>query len=812
MADVTLRESLDLMRSFLRAGHLAEAFALGRHILHFYPKHIETYTVLAQVSLATNDIAGANDLLRRVLSSDPENVIALAGMALISEAQDKQDEALWYLERAYEIQPSNDELRGELLRVREQYYGTAPARVELTPGALARVYARQGQYAQAVSEYRRLLRSETHRYDAQVGLAETLYRAGRTDEAAQVAQTVMADAPYSLKPNLILGALWTENAVPEGQQFLQRAHQLDPEHRVARDLLGERFDGADPPTLPEMGEAPVTPTVPAPLAQPQTSDEYPPERDTVRAALLLSEIERAQALEATAQEPLVADRRALDDALTRQTEIDSAGPGTAAQVAAGVVAVNLVAEALQPPEASAASPTTESAPVDTVDQVTDAPPTEDPTLLKIAAAEQMAVESAQPLDTKSTEKPAPGKRDGVSTEVIAAAAAALATSIALDKSNQPAPTRRTHSAIPKVRPVIPGNTVNLPSWLYLSATPANANASFDALPPATQEEVAPLRTEPDRPDWLVQAEAATASEPVSVNPDDTLPDWLKPAAVVGAAAAAVSIADQIPKSTSDAPKSQSDETLDAGPPAAAAAAALPIWLRDEPAPAEPVIPYVEPSLALASSAEDTMPLEQPPVPEPISSAAVAHPAEAEFSPALPLAAVTTAAMLAGQEDDESSLSAAAGVSADETLASSAQSDTHTVAAAGESVVDSASADVPVAAAANVDESPVAGPAVSVADTPAVAERQPVQAQPDSAAMLRMARDRRDSGDLKGALELYGRVMHRRPNYIEQVTADLEAIVNAGGAPLSANGLLGEAYAMVGRFKESLVQYRTALGK
>jgi tetratricopeptide (TPR) repeat protein len=221
MADVTLRESLDLMRSFLRAGHLAEAFALGRHILQFYPKHIETYTVLAQVSLATNDMAGANDLLRRVLSSDPENVIALAGMALISEAQDKQDDALWYLERAYEIQPSNDELRGELLRMREQYYGTAPTRVELTPGALARVYARQGQYAQAVNEYRRLLRNESQRYDAQVGLAETLYRAGRTDEAAQVAQTVMADAPYALKPNLILGALWSENAVPEGQLTVQ---------------------------------------------------------------------------------------------------------------------------------------------------------------------------------------------------------------------------------------------------------------------------------------------------------------------------------------------------------------------------------------------------------------------------------------------------------------------------------------------------------------------------------------------------------------------------------------------------------------
>src|SRR5258708_34472640 len=221
MADVLLHDLVEQARAHLRAGSYSDAFALARHILHFYPKHIETYAVLAQVSLATNDLAGANDLLRRVLSADPENIIALSGMGLISEAQDKYDEALWYLERAYEIQPSNDELRSELLRIREMFYGTAPSRVELTSGALARVYARQGQYAQAINEFRRLLRNDSKRFDARVALAEALYRAGRTDEAAQVAQALMTDAPFALKPNLILGALWTENAVPEGQQFLQ---------------------------------------------------------------------------------------------------------------------------------------------------------------------------------------------------------------------------------------------------------------------------------------------------------------------------------------------------------------------------------------------------------------------------------------------------------------------------------------------------------------------------------------------------------------------------------------------------------------
>jgi lipopolysaccharide biosynthesis regulator YciM len=106
----------------------------------------------------------------------------------------------------------------------------------------------------------------------------------------------------------------------------------------------------------------------------------------------------------------------------------------------------------------------------------------------------------------------------------------------------------------------------------------------------------------------------------------------------------------------------------------------------------------------------------------------------------------------------------------------------------------------------------AAPAAEAAASTISIERAPTQAQPDSATMLQMARVKRDAGDIKGALDLYERVMHRRPNHLDQVTADLQAIVGAGGAPTSANRLLGEAYAMVGRFKESLEQYRIAMGK
>lgn len=801
MADVLLRESLEQMRTHLRANKYSDAFALGQHILHFYPKHIETYTVLAQLCLITNDLAGATDLLRRVLSADPENVIALAGMALISETQDKYDEALWYLERAYEITPSNDELRGELLRVREMFYGATPTRIELTSGALARVYARQGQYAQAINEFRRLLRNDSKRYDARVGLAETLYRAGRTDEAAQIAQSVMADAPFALKPNLILGALWTENAVPEGQQFLQRAHQLDPEHRVARDLLGEQFDGTQAPRLPAIGERAISaPAVQAATLQTEYAEQ---DSDTARAAALWSEIERAQEPEPALEEPLFADA----DAMTRvELQALESHAAEVAPAAADIATEQAPAadEFLSLFETPAAAPVIEPETAAPVAHDLDA------TLQEIVNAEKQKVEqekivaaaAIQAIVTDIVEEPpappaaeqaptspkppskfaerlARGKSgEGLSTDAIAAAAAALATSIALDKSNQPSPARRAHPAIPKVRPVIRAAQDKLPSWLRISATPAQASASFDA--PATTEAAATPNE--DRPDWLVAAEAASVQESITPQAGSDLPDWLKPATATAAPPAA-SIPTETPK-----------------------AADVPSWLRDEPNEQTPPAPTPPPAARAAPSVAA--------LPDWLRDGDEAQPPAATITPPAPMATEgwTSAAEQQTIEPawEQSTAQEPPVVRAETASESSPVLETLAV---SEPVAEF---ETPPARVEPIVASPRAAPIETVPPPPEPEavdeERVPTQAMPDSATMLQMARDKRAGGDLKGALDLYERVMHRRPNYLDQVTADLQEIIRGEGAPTSANRLLGEAYAMGGRFKESLEQYRIAMGK
>lgn len=733
MADVILREYVEQLRAQVQARQLSDAFALGQHILRYYPKHIETYVALAQASLEADDLAGATDLFRRVLSADPENVLALAGMALIHETQERSDEALWYLERAFEIQPANDELRRELLRVRELYYGASDERLELTPGALARIYARQGQYAPAVNEFRRLLRHESQRYDARVALAETLYRAGRVDEAAQLAQDIMQDAPYSLKPNLILGTLWTDNSVAEGQVYLERAQALDPEYRVARDLIGAQFADMPPPRLPLQDQAvsPARPETPAPRA--------PAKIEPVEATELLGASEEIE-------EKLRAIERAEQAAQAQSRGKERIEP-PAAVVAASILAAEKISDA-RAAEQSAVPVARESADATRAPEQTIVPAASEPadaTLAAIAAAEQQHT-VAEPPPAEPTPPPAEtaaprprSRSDAIPTDAIAAAAAALATSIAVDKLKQPAPARRTHPALPKVRPVIAGAAEKLPAWLRLGATPAQAAASFDAPPPTQAERIAPIvtpeiQTPPDnQPDWLVQAQEPLPGAPV-VQANEDLPDWLSAAVIAQTENIAVT---QTPASETAAAQE------------ASAQAELPEWLRTPRAPEQ--ISDSAPTVEITAPNDDR-------------AASAPNEPQADIPSA---AAIITAATPEPTAQESSAPTAPA-----------------------EPVAETASETV----------------------APATTDATGALGKLDARALIEVARFKRDNGDLKGALDSYERAMHRRPNYLDEIIADLQTLMEEPDLPLSAHRLLGEAYAMAGRFKESLEQYRLAMKK
>ena len=142
MSEHSLRARYEKARRLLRAGQYDRAVAHCRVLLMLYPKYVPAYTIMGQAYLAKGEHAEAANLFRRTLGADPEATIPYAGLGLIYEERGLLEEAIWQLERAFELAPQNKEIRASLLDLYTQRDATPLSRVKLTRAGLARMYAR----------------------------------------------------------------------------------------------------------------------------------------------------------------------------------------------------------------------------------------------------------------------------------------------------------------------------------------------------------------------------------------------------------------------------------------------------------------------------------------------------------------------------------------------------------------------------------------------------------------------------------------------------------------------------------------------
>ena len=239
MAEIALHEYVQQMKRLIEEGRYDEVVAHGRHILEQYPKYLEVYRVLGEAMLEAGQEDQAENMFLRVLSGDPENFVAHAGMSVIYDRRGDLDKALWHMERAFEISPDNPAIRNELRRLYGRKTGVEPGRLDLTPAALARLYARGGHYRRAIEEFQALLEENPDRVDLQVALAEALWKNEQRIQAEELCLDILEQIPFCLKANLILGEIYTRTGRKEGKECLAKAEALDPENRVAAALFGD---------------------------------------------------------------------------------------------------------------------------------------------------------------------------------------------------------------------------------------------------------------------------------------------------------------------------------------------------------------------------------------------------------------------------------------------------------------------------------------------------------------------------------------------------------------------------------------------
>lgn len=229
MSDTNLRTYLVELEGMLARESFDEVMAHCQHILTFFPKNLETYRILGKALLDQGQMKDASDVFLRVLSADPSDFVAHAGMSIVYEKDKALNEAIWHMERAFEVSPNNDAIQEELKRLYKMASRLQPGKVQLTRSALARLYARGNLYQQAIAEISHALADEPERLDLLALLAETLWDAGQPIKAGEVAARLLERLPYCLPGNRILGELWLQHQREgEARPFLKRVEALDP--------------------------------------------------------------------------------------------------------------------------------------------------------------------------------------------------------------------------------------------------------------------------------------------------------------------------------------------------------------------------------------------------------------------------------------------------------------------------------------------------------------------------------------------------------------------------------------------------------
>ena len=229
MGKISLRHYNEEIDVLIDEGNYKTAIEYAKHILTIYPKHADTYRLLGKAFLESERFTDAIDIFQRLLSCIPNDYIAHIGMSVIREDEANLDAAIFHMERAYEVQPTNQTLLKELKRLYGLRDGIEPSKLRLTTGALAKMYAHGDLYSQAIAELLTALVEDEKRPDLMILLAEMYYKSNQIAETEEVCTSILENLPYCFVANDLLARIRIQdNRDTEALQYLSRLYEIDP--------------------------------------------------------------------------------------------------------------------------------------------------------------------------------------------------------------------------------------------------------------------------------------------------------------------------------------------------------------------------------------------------------------------------------------------------------------------------------------------------------------------------------------------------------------------------------------------------------
>ncbi len=243
VGQTALSESLRGVEAEIAAGQPERALARCQEVQARYPRALSVQRVLGEVYLALRKPREALAALDRALAGNPEDARACCARALVHQIHGDSLAALAWYRRACDTAPDDQVLRSAY---RELALHLNQPAYQPTRMGLARLYLRGDLFPNAIREWGALLVEQPDSLEAQVGLAETLWRARRAQEASECCQRILTNAPSCVKPLLILAAIeFDAGHADETQRLLRRVAELDPDQRLARSLFADRFAAGD---------------------------------------------------------------------------------------------------------------------------------------------------------------------------------------------------------------------------------------------------------------------------------------------------------------------------------------------------------------------------------------------------------------------------------------------------------------------------------------------------------------------------------------------------------------------------------------
>ena len=257
---IPLREYYRKIDKLIVDQQFDSAISYAEYLLEKYPKNISVYKLLGKAFLGKHEFDYANTIFEKILEVEPDDFVSHIGISIIAESFGNLEKSLNSMRRAYELDPSNESLQAEIKRILKRKDGVAPDKVQLTRGALIKMYSRSKLPEQTIAEARLGIQENPNRIDYKIYLSNMLFFSGNKIKAIETCIGIISMLPYC-KPALIIlyKSLASLHKTSDSTVYKLRLTEIDPYYSFIKPDTNSVNDIPDIAIMVEERKKPISP-------------------------------------------------------------------------------------------------------------------------------------------------------------------------------------------------------------------------------------------------------------------------------------------------------------------------------------------------------------------------------------------------------------------------------------------------------------------------------------------------------------------------------------------------------------------------